>query len=299
MRRFGCQAENDRFRVGCTGGTVYVYDAGGTELALFRGDIDHITKVFLSPAGNVCAAKSTTGMLAAYDLDGLKLIRKFRCARAARGGQDGGAAFSPEGDVFYNLETRNDMCSSVAVYDGRTFEERQAYLDEERFQATDLVYSPSLSCLLILGYFRGEAEDNRYVAAKFDGRVYDEAEISDAEFFQCSMRQSVADAGFTEECAESLLGYSPESTVDTASPAEGAGKLLSTTSEELSSMTLEELRAWQEAVARMLEKRRKRARAELEALKKEAANSSPLEILYRKKREEAQNGGCENAGISV
>ena len=70
MRKFWGFYKNESYSVGCNGGTVYIYDSTGTELAKFR-DFPYAYTAVFKPNSNVIAVKSTEGFLGFYDLDSL------------------------------------------------------------------------------------------------------------------------------------------------------------------------------------------------------------------------------------
>lgn len=94
--------ENENYKVGCTGGSVYVYDQTGNEITRFKGLRYAYTAKFM-PGSNIVVVKTTEGMLLIYDLDKLELIKKIVISR--HGCQDGGFCFSPDGKWLYNIES--------------------------------------------------------------------------------------------------------------------------------------------------------------------------------------------------
>ena len=50
MKKFWSYIENDKYGVGCTGQTVYLYDKNGTELKTFK-DLPYAYKSAFSPFG--------------------------------------------------------------------------------------------------------------------------------------------------------------------------------------------------------------------------------------------------------
>ncbi len=101
MRNFWGYYENGKYRVGCTGGTVYIYDSENNELAKFRDVKNAYTAKFL-PNTNTVVVKTTGGSLAVYSLDKLELVKKIVITRI--GAQDEGFSFSPDGKYLYNIE---------------------------------------------------------------------------------------------------------------------------------------------------------------------------------------------------
>lgn len=60
MRKFVSYIKNEKYAIGCTGGTVYVYDANGNELAKFK-DIRYGYDPMFNPVKNEFIVKSTEG----------------------------------------------------------------------------------------------------------------------------------------------------------------------------------------------------------------------------------------------
>ena len=75
MRKFWGFYDNGSYRVGCNGGTIYIYDQANKELTKFK-DIPYAYDGAFQPNTNLFAAKSTEGSLAVYDLDRLALVKK-------------------------------------------------------------------------------------------------------------------------------------------------------------------------------------------------------------------------------
>ena len=77
MKNFWSFTGNDKFNIGCTGSTVYIYDKNNKELAKFK-DINYAYSSLISPDGDILTIKSTDGKLAIYSLETMSLIKKFR-----------------------------------------------------------------------------------------------------------------------------------------------------------------------------------------------------------------------------
>ena len=101
MKKFWGFYENDNFKIGCNGASIYVYNKNDIELARFK-DIRYAYTGQWMPNQNIFVAKSTEGSLAIYDLDNLKLIKKFYITHI--GAQDEGFSCTPDGKYFYNIE---------------------------------------------------------------------------------------------------------------------------------------------------------------------------------------------------
>lgn len=60
MRKFWDFYDNGQYRVGCNGGTIYIYDKANKELSKFK-DIPYVCSGALHPNANLFVAKSTAG----------------------------------------------------------------------------------------------------------------------------------------------------------------------------------------------------------------------------------------------
>lgn len=74
MRSFWGFYDNGIYRVGCNGGTVYVYDQDNKELAKFK-DLKYAYEGAIRPGANIFVLKSGEGPLAVYDLNRKKWER--------------------------------------------------------------------------------------------------------------------------------------------------------------------------------------------------------------------------------
>ena len=119
MRKFWGFYENETFKVGCNGGTVYIYDKNDKELAEFK-DISYAYEAIFKPNANIIVVKSTEGSLAIYDLEKLALVKKIVITRI--GAQDEGYCFTPDGKYFYNIEKPYDSTKTqMTVYNTTDF----------------------------------------------------------------------------------------------------------------------------------------------------------------------------------
>ncbi|MCL2817623.1 MAG: hypothetical protein FWD39_04470 [Clostridiales bacterium] len=131
MPSFWGYTKNDKYAVGCTGQTVYVYDDSGKELARFK-DIKYAYTPMFCPGDNTFIVKSTGGQLAVYSLDTMQLIRKFRFSEVD-GSQDDGFCFSRDGKYFYNIERHIASYNScLSIYETPSYNRiKQFFLSKE------------------------------------------------------------------------------------------------------------------------------------------------------------------------
>ena len=123
MKNFWGYAHNERFGVGCTGQSVYIYDAEGRELKRFSG-LRYAYTPLLCPGKPLLAVKSAEPWLLFFDLERLEAVKKLRLRKPNQQTQDDGCCFSPDGERFFNLEAQNDMTGQLVIYDTRGFAEQ-------------------------------------------------------------------------------------------------------------------------------------------------------------------------------
>ena len=92
MKKFWGYISNEKFSVGCTERTVYLYDAAGKELARFE-DIKYGCKAVFYPNGDIFVVKSTGAYFAVYSAENAALIKTVKFSNVD-GSQDDGFCFS-------------------------------------------------------------------------------------------------------------------------------------------------------------------------------------------------------------
>lgn len=192
MPRFCSIIENEDYRVGCTGQTVWVWDKNDTVIAKFK-DLIYVSQVAISPLGNMFVAKSTDGRLAVYSLETLSLIKKFRFSKV-KYSQDDGFCFSSDGKYFLNVERQgDDLHSAISIYDTSGFSLiSRIFLGEnmmiEHIQQVNGEY-------YVLGFMRGDDKVITYnfVAKFIDNVICDIKKITknESEFYCQHLYQTV------------------------------------------------------------------------------------------------------------
>ncbi len=181
MKKFYGFFDNGKYKVGCNGGSIYVYDQNDNELARFKG-LSCIYQGAFRSGTNVFAAKSNTGYLVVYDLDKLSLIRKVNITRI--GAQDSGFAFSVTGDMFYNIESpEKSTQTQLSVYDGATFDKIATYFaDDKQMVLKHIETYPNE--VYVSGFMRGDSGVYAYpFAAKLaDGEIRELRRITSNEY---------------------------------------------------------------------------------------------------------------------
>lgn len=177
MKKFYGYFENENYKVGLTGGIVYVYDRYDNELAKFRvpSGTDYGT---FKPGTNIFVAKSFSGCLLVFDLDKPDIVIKYTYTRC--GSEDKGFAFSPSGDLFYNIECPDSSVrTQFSVYDGNSFQKLGVYYpgDEKIYLEFVETYPDEV---YVFGFMRGDSGVFEYpFTAKFeDGELKDIRKIT-------------------------------------------------------------------------------------------------------------------------
>lgn len=206
MKNFWSYIHNDKFAVGCTGRTVYLYDHTGTELAKFC-DLSYAYLPLLSPDGTLLTVKSTAGLLAFYSLTEVRLLKKFRFT-PVDGCQDGNMCFSSDGTVLYNIETSGKGDAQITAYSVKNFSPVAELCQES--EVVPLAIERKGNALYILGGRRGNDDVLcHYFTARLDGNVPREIRhASDKDAGLCSGFVDLQNCGFTKKAKEwSSLHY--------------------------------------------------------------------------------------------
>lgn len=172
MKKFWGFYENEKYKVGCSGATVYIYDKNGKELAKFK-DIAYAYNAAFMPNQNIIAVKSTEGLLAIYDLDKLELIKKVIITRI--GTQDEGYSFTPDGKYFYNIEKPyTSTRTQLTIYNTTDFSVEKVLFAENKYMVLDEIeFDRETGLCYVLGFMRDNTGDSNY---GFVG-IYDDEKI--------------------------------------------------------------------------------------------------------------------------
>ena len=169
MPNFWSFIGNEKYDIGCTGQTVYLYDKQGNEIAKFK-DLPYAYTSAISPNGDIFVVKTTEGRLAVYSLESATLIKKFRFSKVD-GGQDDNFCFSPDSTEFYNIERHIDSCkTALSIYNTSDFSLKRRILNDDfSVVLTAIEYSQKTNEIFLLGYFRGEnGVASRFFVAKLE-----------------------------------------------------------------------------------------------------------------------------------
>lgn len=147
MRKFWGFYDNGKYKVGCNGATMYLYDSGNHELAKFK-DIPYAYRGAFKPESNIFVLRSTEGRIAVYDCDEKKLLKKFRFSNVDYS-QDDGYCFSPDGAYFLNIErVKSSVRTRLSIYETQSFSPVKRLFEED--------------CLLALSDIEYNAFENQY-----------------------------------------------------------------------------------------------------------------------------------------
>lgn len=163
MPNFWCFTGNEKYNIGCTGQTVYLYDKSGTEIAKFK-DLPYAYTAAISPKGDIFVVKTTEGRLAVYSLNPPALIKKFRFSKVDAS-QDDNFCFSPDGTEFFNIERHIDSCkTALSIYDTKDFSLKNRILSNDlSIVLSSIEYCSATNEIYLLGFYR----DDNGIAYKY------------------------------------------------------------------------------------------------------------------------------------
>lgn len=203
MRKFWSYISNEKYSVGCTGQTVYVYDHAGNELAKFK-DIKYGYNSIFSPKQEIFVVKSTGAYFAVYSLESLNLIKKVRFSDVD-GSQDDGYCFSMDGTYFYNIERQGRSTNhAISVYDTSTFERIKMFLKDEKQIEPSYIETDDNGQAFVLGFLRNEdgVMSDGFVSKFNDNGLEDMCVIPEKEYDYYRNFKRLELVGFTEKAKE-------------------------------------------------------------------------------------------------
>lgn len=211
MRNLWSCITNGEYKVGCSGSTVYVYSKYNEELAKFK-DLKFACESAISPKGDIFVVKSTNGWLAVYSLEKLCLIKKFRFSKVDCS-QDDNFCFSPDGELFYNIERHNASTqSALSIYRTSDFSlVKRVFSDEPDTFLNCIEYDGETNNYYILGFFRNGKKLNSYFVSKlYDDALKDIRTITELDWWYYSEYKSLEMCGFTKKAKamSEIVGYS-------------------------------------------------------------------------------------------
>ncbi len=201
MRSFWSLIENDKYKIGCTGKTVYIFDKQDNEIAKFR-DLPYAYTSAISPRGDILVVKTTEGRMAVYSFDPPRLIKKFRYSKVD-GAQDDIFCFSPDGDELYNIERHGDsLRSALSIYDTSDFSLKRRIQDSVNSRVlSGIEIDKSTGDIYLLGFYRNKTgEASRFFVGKLvDCDLRDTVPVTESDYDYYVMYLSLKMSGFSKK----------------------------------------------------------------------------------------------------
>ena len=205
MKKYQGYAQNEKFKVGLNGKTIYVFDNDENELARFQ-DAPYMYRGKFIPNTNTLVVKSTAGWLLFYDLDSLALIQKIRFSNI--GSQDGNFAITQDGKYLYNIEAPNySIRTQLTKYDLRTL--KPVITSFHNSETIFLEYVEiSNEAIFLFGFMRNDKgiKDYGFISQyKEIGEkciLRDGKRIADVVYEKISQYKGCEDFGFTKKSLE-------------------------------------------------------------------------------------------------
>ena len=205
MKNFVGYIENDRFAVGCTGGSVYVYDNRGIQIKKFS-DIKYGYVPLFCPSKNILVVKSTIGLIAVYSLDTMQLTNKFRYSSIDYA-QNDGWCFSNDGQYLYNIERYKDFFHSrISVYETGEFQcIKRLFTDEPSLALNEIEYDFIKDSIYVLGFSRDSDNiaHDFFVAQLISGTLINKTFIEVDKYYFIKAYKDLEKFGFTPNAYES------------------------------------------------------------------------------------------------
>ncbi len=204
MRKFWSYITNGKYSVGCTGGTVYVYDANGAELTKFK-DIRYAYHPIFSPDGSTLLVKSTDDYFVVYSLETLSLKHKVHFSNVG-GSQDDGYTFSIDGAYFYNIERHKFSYNhAISIYDTSDFSRINMFFEDDNNTEPNFIEHNSEGNLFVLGFYRGDkgVKCHNFIS-KFSAEraLTDMYEISYEDYNFYNNFKNLERSGFTDKAKQ-------------------------------------------------------------------------------------------------
>lgn len=200
MKKFWSFISNGEYSVGCTGQTVYLYNKNGDEISKFK-DLIYAYHATFSPDGKIFVVKSGDGRLAVYSLETLSLIKKFRYSKVDYA-QDDGFCFSPQSDIFVNIERqKDDLHSAISFYNTVDFSLIHQTLIDDGMMVDHIEFDQNTGSYYVLGYDRNRDEKDIFCfVAKLDNhQIINLTPLSELEYDFYSSYLDLRLMGFTEK----------------------------------------------------------------------------------------------------
>ena len=204
MRKFWGFYDNGKYKVGCNGATMYLYDSSGRELAKFK-DIPYAYRGAFQQESNIFVLRSTEGRIAIYDCDEQKLLHKFRFSDVD-GSQDDGFCFSADGKYFLNIERiGSSLRSRLSIYETQSFSPvMRLFENDSSLNLSDIEYNPFVNQYNILFFVRDNhgMYSQGYVGELKKDQIINTQPLDLKEYNFLRSYKSLESTGFTEKAME-------------------------------------------------------------------------------------------------
>ena len=204
MRKFWGFYDNGKYKVGCNGQTMYLYDADNHELAKFR-DIPYAYRGAFKPGSHIFVLRSTEGRIAVYDCEEKRLLRKFRFSNVDYS-QDDGYCFSPDGAYFLNIERiESSLRTRLSIYETETFTPVERLFENDSALAlSNIEYNAVENRYNILYFVRDSlgVYQQGYIGMLEAGKIVNEKPIHEKIYRFLNSYQSLRDSNFTDKAME-------------------------------------------------------------------------------------------------
>lgn len=201
MRKFWGFYDNGKYKVGCNGTTMYLYDADDHELARFK-DIPYAYRGAFKPASNIFVLRSTEGRIAVYDCDERKLLNKFRFSDIDYS-QDDGFCFSPDGMYFLNIErVESSTRTRLSIYETHSFSlTKRLFEDNGSLVLSEIEYNATHNEYNVLFFERDSkgVYSQGYIGMLSGGKLAQAQPIDSKAYQFLSSYKSLQLSGFTEK----------------------------------------------------------------------------------------------------
>lgn len=200
--KFWTILETDKYNIGLTSRTIYIYDKQGNEIIKFK-DLNYAYNGCVSNNQTLLAVKSTEGRIAIYSLEKLELIKKFRFSKVD-GAQDDNFIFSQDDKYLFNIERHiSSTNSKLAIYNTNDFSLEKYLLDtNDNLVLSIIEFDKESNNYFLLGFLRDlqtKVAKSFFIAKLIGEELQDMKFIDEAEYSFLIAAKNVEFAGFTED----------------------------------------------------------------------------------------------------
>lgn len=215
--KFWTYLKTDKYDIGLTSRTIYIYDKQGNEIIKFK-DLNYAYTGCISNNQDLLAVKSSEGKIAIYSLEKLELIKKFRFSKVDVA-QDDNFIFSPDDKYLLNIERHISSTNSrLAIYNTNDFSlEKYLFNENNDLELSMVEFDKESNNYFILGFLRDVQTKvaKSFFIAKLIGEELQEMKfIDETEYLFMIAAKRVESAGFTEESYKWLFIFKTVSLSD-------------------------------------------------------------------------------------